>query len=67
VFPWPRSSSARVPTIQSTRAPGEPFAKIGAHLVLDPRARQSLAPEVVACFDRQVFNRPQKADDVRVE
>jgi hypothetical protein len=45
----------RVPSIQATRSPAEAFAEIGAHLVLDPKARAYLPAEIVAYFDREVF------------
>ena len=45
----------RVPSIRATRNPAEAFAEIGAHLVLDPKARAYLPADIVAYFDRQVF------------
>ena len=45
----------RVPSIRATRNPAEAFAEIGAHLVLDPKARAYLPADTVAYFDREVF------------
>ena len=45
----------RVPSIRATRTPAEAFAEIGAHLVLDPKARTYLPADIVAYFDRQIF------------
>jgi hypothetical protein len=44
-----------VPTIQSLATPGESFADILAHLIVDPRARDYLEPRVVAWFEANVF------------
>jgi hypothetical protein len=48
----------RVPTARSTDNPAEAFASIGAHLILDPKARTYLPREVVGYFDTKVFGRP---------
>jgi hypothetical protein len=45
----------RVPSIRATRSPAEAFAEIGAHLVLDPKARTYLPADIVDYFDRHVF------------
>jgi hypothetical protein len=45
----------RVPTMSGVRAPEEAFAEIGAHLILDSRAREYLPKEVVSYFEEQVF------------
>ena len=45
----------RLPTMSAVRGPGEAFAEIGAHLILEDRARQYLPKEVVAYFDRNVL------------
>ncbi|HEU4935334.1 MAG TPA: hypothetical protein VFT39_02695 [Vicinamibacterales bacterium] len=47
----------RVPSLRATRNPAEAFAEIGAHLVLDPRARRYLPADIVSYFDRQIFVR----------
>lgn len=44
-----------VPTIQSLAAPGESYADILAHLILDPTASTYLPREVVAWFEERVF------------
>jgi hypothetical protein len=43
------------PTIQSLATPGETFADVLAHLVLDPTARTYLKPDVVRWFDEEVL------------
>jgi hypothetical protein len=45
----------RVPSMMSVRSPAEAFAEIGAHLILDPRARTYLPPETVAYFDAYIL------------
>jgi hypothetical protein len=45
----------RIPSLESTQGPGEAFAEIGAHLILDDRARSYLSPDVVAFFDEHVL------------
>jgi hypothetical protein len=44
-----------LPTIQALATPGESFADILAHLILDPRAATYLRPDVVAWFRSNVF------------
>jgi hypothetical protein len=44
-----------LPTIQSLASPGESFADILAHLIVDSRATTYLKPEVVAWFEGNVF------------
>jgi hypothetical protein len=44
-----------LPTIQSLASPGETFADILAHLILDARARTYLKPDVVAWFETNIF------------
>jgi hypothetical protein len=44
-----------LPTIQSLVGPGETFADILAHLILDSRASTYLKPHVVAWFETNVF------------
>jgi hypothetical protein len=44
-----------LPTIQSLATPGESFADILAHLILDPTASTYLKPTVVAWFESDVF------------
>jgi|RhiMetdeSRZDD1v2_1073273.scaffolds.fasta_scaffold359791_2 hypothetical protein len=45
----------RIPSLESTQGPGEAFAEIGAHLILDDLARNYLSPDVVAFFDEHVL------------
>jgi hypothetical protein len=49
-----------LPTIQSLVNPGESFADILAHLIVDQRASTYLAPDVVSWFEQKVF--PTLAD-----
>jgi hypothetical protein len=49
------SMSFPLPTIQSLATPGESFADILAHLILDPTATSYLKPSVVEWFQTQVF------------
>jgi hypothetical protein len=49
------SMSFPLPTIQSLATPGESFADILAHLILDPTATSYLKPSVVEWFHTQVF------------
>lgn len=44
-----------VPTIQSLAAPGESFADLLAHLIIDPKAAEYLTPAVVEWFQVNVF------------
>ena len=44
-----------VPTIQSLASPGESFADILAHLIVDTRATTYLKPDVVTWFEGKVF------------
>jgi hypothetical protein len=48
----------RFPTMLSTSGPAEAFAEIGAHLILDPNARDYLPRPVVDYFVEKVFRRP---------
>ena len=43
------------PSLVAMTSPSEAFAEIGAHLLLDPTARQYLDADVVAYFDHTVF------------
>jgi hypothetical protein len=52
-----------LPTIQSLVNPGESFADILAHLIVDPRAATYLGPGVVEWFEQTVF--PDLADKAR--
>jgi hypothetical protein len=58
---WTRSRSFAtsmtfpLPTIQSLATPGESFADILAHLLIDSRAATYLKPQVVAWFESNVF------------
>jgi hypothetical protein len=52
-----------LPAIQSLATPGESFADILAHLILDPRARTYLKPDVVAWFETAIF--PTLAENAR--
>ncbi|NOT27182.1 MAG: hypothetical protein HOP16_13880 [Acidobacteria bacterium] len=44
-----------LPSVGAFVGPKDGFAEIGAHLVLDPTARQYLNPRVVEYFDRTLF------------
>ena len=52
-----------LPTIQSLATPGESFADILAHLIVDQRAATYLKPDVVAWFEGHVF--PVLIDNAR--
>lgn len=45
-----------LPRIQALATPGETFADVLAHLILDPDARKYLDPRVVQWFDKHVFS-----------
>jgi hypothetical protein len=47
----------RIPSMQSLQSPGEAFADIGSHLILDRRARRYLPKQIVAYFDKHVLSR----------
>jgi hypothetical protein len=44
-----------LPTIESLASPGETFADILAHLIVDNGAPTYLKPEVVEWFESQIF------------
>jgi hypothetical protein len=50
-----RMKPVRLPAMLAGRSPSEAFAEIGAHLIMDDRARSYLPPDVVAFFDSRVL------------
>ena len=52
----------RVPSIQSLRGPGEAFAEIGSHLILDPAARKYPARGPRQLLRRQGFSKGREVN-----
>lgn len=50
-----RMRPIRVPSMLSIRMPREALAEIGAHLVLDPKARHYLPADLIAYYETNVF------------